>query len=180
MQLILILGLLGSLNGNWTTLLNADYIFDFAEKDGLLYLATNGGVVIYDPAVDSVIKQFTNLDGLSGPVVTEIEFTTNGCLWAAVSEKGLAYMPEGCDFFYTYPLSGLPASITDTRDMLALSDTLFFATRSGLVVLDTKGTANTDDDSYTVYTSYTSPLSSDNLFSLALHRDTLYIGSASG
>ena len=177
---LLALNLLLSLNLRWSTLLDADYIFDYAERDGKLFLATNGGVILYDAEGDSVVRQFTNMEGLPGPIVKRVLFDGEGYLWAAVQDKGLAYLPPEDDFFQAYPLSKLPASAADIRDMVVFSDTLFLATDGGLVLLDTHGTGDPGDDFYVVFTSYYYPLSSDDVYGLGFRNDTLFVGTAAG
>jgi len=177
---LLAVSLFLSLNIRWNTLLDADYIFDYAEKDGKLYLATNGGVIVYDVEGDSVIEQFTNIEGLPGPVVKRVLFDERGYLWAAVQDRGLAYLPPGEDLFQTYPISKLPASAADIRDMVVRSDTLLMATDGGLVLLETRGTEDPGDDYYMVFTSYYYPLSSDDVYGLGVRNDTLFVGTAAG
>jgi hypothetical protein len=47
----------------WATHIDASQVNEIVERDGKLYCATGGGLLVYDPATDT-FEQFTNVDGL--------------------------------------------------------------------------------------------------------------------
>ena len=164
MKLILIV--IFTLSGEWETFTNCDLIHDIKEREGTLYLATNGGVVLFNPISKETQKIYTNIDGLPSVVTKAVNFDSQGNLWVA-TEGGMVYLLSGEDYFYIYPRERLP--LLEIEDILIHDNNIYIASHSGLARISTNRTSNPDDDNILIITKTTYPaLLSDTIYSLFL------------
>jgi ligand-binding sensor domain-containing protein len=172
----LILFLLLAISGEWESFTNCDLVYNIKEKDSLLYLATNGGVVVFDPSKGRVERIYTNIDGLPSVVVKALDFDSHGNLWA-VTEGGVVYLVNGD--FSIYPRERLP--LTDMEDIVGRDGYIYIASHSGLTRINTAGTLDPEDDNIVILTHSLYPeILSDTVRCLFLFRDTLYVGTERG
>lgn len=75
----------------WQNHINASWVREIVEHNGLLYMATAGGILEYDPATGRFV-QFTNASGLPSNDVTCLVFDDDGALYAGSAEIGIAKM----------------------------------------------------------------------------------------
>ena len=75
--------------GSWTTHIDASLINEIVARDGKLYCASRGGLLVYDPATDR-FEQFTNVDGLLSNSLTALVFDAAGKLYVGTEDIGIA------------------------------------------------------------------------------------------
>ena len=73
----------------WTSYLDPSLISEIALSGGELYLATGGGLVIFDPATFDV-EQFTNTIGLPSTFLTCLTFDSKGDIYVGTEDAGMA------------------------------------------------------------------------------------------
>ncbi len=131
----------------WRSYTNANGVYDALVSGDTFYLATGGGLVLFSPQDTSVIRKFTNIDGLPGVALTGITRDGADQFWLLVYGRGLAY---GKESFQKYPVLSLPLqdpnSILYARAVRAQGNRVFVATAEGLLLIDTKGTSDPGDD----------------------------------
>jgi ligand-binding sensor domain-containing protein len=66
--------------GDWTTYTNKNNVQEVILRDGGLFCATTGGLVVLDTQ-DETITQLTNVDGLGGNHLTSVALDSSGNLW---------------------------------------------------------------------------------------------------
>jgi hypothetical protein len=166
-----------ALTGTFETFSNADLVLDVDRKADTLFLATSGGLLAYVQESDTVVKRYTNVDGLNAIILQAVCVDPQGGIWVSMKDWGIAFRrPNGAEF-ETYPTLYLPSSARNTRDLLSVGDTLLLATEGGIVILDTRGTYDTDDDGRRSLSILYPKLGSNLVLSLDLHDDTLYVGT---
>ena len=73
----------------WTNYIDASMINDIVERDGVLYMATFGGLLLYDVA-DGEFEQFNNVDGLPSNSLRCLVFEDDGDLYIGSTDLGVA------------------------------------------------------------------------------------------
>ena len=95
--LIFLLGLLGfndlSAQEEWINIISPEQINEIKEIDGKYYCATNGGLVIYDPATED-IQRYTVKDGLPSQRIEDVTVDQLGLIWIGTYENGIAFLEE--------------------------------------------------------------------------------------
>ncbi len=66
--------------GVWSQFTNGNRVYDLLFDNGLLWTATSGGVVVWDPATGQALN-YTTLDGLGSNAVSAVERGPDGALW---------------------------------------------------------------------------------------------------
>lgn len=74
----------------WTSHLDPSWIREIVERDGRLFLATGGGLVVYDIAAGT-FAQYTNVKGLPSNDLTCV-FDDDGVLYAGTRDIGIVKM----------------------------------------------------------------------------------------
>ncbi len=75
----------------WTNYIDASMINDIVHRDGVLYMATFGGLLLYD--VDrGEFEQFDNVDGLPSNQLRSLVFDDDDNLYIATADFGVAKM----------------------------------------------------------------------------------------
>ena len=73
----------------WVTHIDASQINEIVARDGKLYCASGGGLLVYDPATDQ-FEQFTNVDGLLSNSLTALVFDAQGKIYVGSEDIGIA------------------------------------------------------------------------------------------
>lgn len=73
----------------WRSHIDAGAITEIVMRDDILYMATFGGLLVYDPARDR-FEQYTNGDGLPSNSLTCLAFTPDGTLYVGTEDIGVA------------------------------------------------------------------------------------------
>lgn len=73
----------------WTNYIDASMINEIVYRDGVLYMATFGGLLLYDVA-DGEFEQFDNVDGLPSNELRCLAFDDEGNLYLGTADFGVA------------------------------------------------------------------------------------------
>lgn len=73
----------------WTNYIDAGMINEIVYRDGVLYMATFGGLLLYDVA-DGQFEQFDNVDGLPSNSLRCLVFDDDGNLYIGTADLGVA------------------------------------------------------------------------------------------
>jgi hypothetical protein len=73
----------------WNNHIDVSAINEIVQRDDLLYMATFGGLVVYDPA-NGKFEQYDNSDGLPSNSLTCLTFTPDGILYIGTEDIGVA------------------------------------------------------------------------------------------
>lgn len=153
---------------------NTNFIYDMAQLDGELVMATSGGIVSYSTSGNS----FSVLDNSSGlptnlcySVAVDVDQDT--IIWVG-SRKGLTEVGELQ--ILNYPLPIIVSS--DIKAIAIVGDTIFAGSPNGLVVIDTKGTSDFSDDEIRIITNANN-LISDAVLSIN-NTDEIWVGTDKG
>jgi ligand-binding sensor domain-containing protein len=76
-------------DSRWTNYMDASLIRGMVERNGELYMATNGGLLIYSPDTGE-FEQYDNTDGLPSNNLTCLMFDDRGDLWIGTVDVGVA------------------------------------------------------------------------------------------
>ncbi|NIM21090.1 MAG: T9SS type A sorting domain-containing protein [Candidatus Latescibacteria bacterium] len=109
---------------------------EIVSDGGLLYSATNGGIIIYDPA-DSSFQQFTSKDGLPSNFITALTFDSAGELYVGSEDAGIARVRFVAGGLEVAALSASFHGLTDDRitTITAWGDTLVYGSKNGAGVI---------------------------------------------
>lgn len=72
----------------WTNHTDTSWIREIVERDGQLYMATAGGLLVYDIQGDS-FQRFDRVDGLPSSSLTSLAFDPTGTLYAGTDDIGI-------------------------------------------------------------------------------------------
>ena len=116
----------------WVNHINPNLISEIVMRDGELYCATSGGLLVYQPD-DSTFEQFTNTIGLPTSFLTCLAFDSKGSLWVGTDRLGIArldFVPGGFDVS-TFEATG--DGIADDRitTVTAWGDSVVYGTKAG-------------------------------------------------
>lgn len=116
----------------WTSYVDPSYMSEMVLRDGRLYIASTGGLLIYRLS-DGVYEQYTNTIGLPSNYLTCLAFDDDGRLWVGTKESGIARLDETANGFEVTPLTSTFHGLADDRitDLAVWGDTLVYATESG-------------------------------------------------
>lgn len=119
--------------GKWKSYVDPSFISEVVHRDGDLYLATTGGLVIYDISAGT-FDQYTNTIGLPSNFLTCLLFDDRGRLWVGTERSGIARLIGSPGSFDVDPLSSTFHGLSDDRitDIAAWGDTLVYATKNGM------------------------------------------------
>lgn len=80
----------------WENHVNASLIWEIIYRDGELFMATNGGILIYNPS-SGQFEQFHNTSGLPSSWLTSLRFDETGDLWVGTEDIGVLRVTLGAD-----------------------------------------------------------------------------------
>ncbi len=119
---------------NWKTYTTFQYLNQIEEKGDILYIATNGGLVLFSPQKESMERVYTYQDGLLSHYVNSFAWDREGNLWLATSYRGLLVFSK--EKFFHYPSEKVPSTI----NKVAISgDTVLLGTPDGVYFIATQG-----------------------------------------
>ncbi len=154
---------------------NHNYWFDLRVRSDIMYGATNGGLVRYDPALDEY-RVLTDADGLPMNRLNCVGIDSSGYVWAG-TEAGIALADPAMQNILTYPLDCLPCSRVYAA--ACLRDTVFFGTAAGLLRIETRGTPNDFNDDIRTEIFDIHGLPSNNITAIAVG-SSIWIGTDAG
>jgi ligand-binding sensor domain-containing protein len=98
----------------WENHVDASLINEIVYRDGELFMATGGGILIYSPA-SGQFEQYDNTSGLPSNSLTCLKFDEAGDLWVGTGDVGIAKVtmgPSGLNVRMFSPLAFPNLSIT--------------------------------------------------------------------
>ncbi len=118
---------------NWKTHTNTTHLFDLYEHDGIIYMATWGGFVLFDMETNQFVKTFTNVDGLTSQDFRALAgFEETGEIMAGTNAGGLERYIDGK---FDIPLSSTTGLTSEkVQDVETFGDQIFIATNAGMSV----------------------------------------------
>ena len=164
--LLIVLLATGS-TGAWQSYTNTNFISGMVGTDSVLYLATNGGVVVLDIVPGPTLRRtFVNSDGLPTNRCLCISRDAAGDLWVGTDGGGLAMIEPDSGLVRQYRPNDLALRI---RTLTWDGDRLLCGSDQGLYVIETRGTPlDFDDDSIVRFTMARVPeLLSDQILCVA-------------
>ncbi len=145
-----------SLNGfgQWTSYLNSNYInqivSEIVSADTLVWCASTGGVIRYDPTDTSFTKKITNVDGLSDNDVLGLASDDDGNKWFLCRSAVSLMSPDGLTWAYFTDLwHGIPGQ--RTLSVAIDGDTVWLGTDEGGWYWNTRGDPFTQGEAGTVF-----------------------------
>ncbi|HIP72300.1 MAG TPA: hypothetical protein EYH05_13000, partial [Anaerolineae bacterium] len=113
---------------DWTSFTNTQIVNDILRRDGLIWAATDGGVVVWEAATEKAVK-FTVEHGLADNRVSSVTAAPDGALWFGTASGVSRY--DGRTWTTFTATDGLPAN--EIRDILATPDgRIWIATPAGV------------------------------------------------
>jgi len=173
--MVLTLILLGNISLQPHYYTNTNYYYDIEYLDGILYTATNGGIVITD-LDDQNYTILTNTDGLQCNRQICCAVDTSGYLWSG-NRKGLALVDPTFTQVLRYPDQVISSFV---QDIVCLADSIYIGSPSGLLFIQTHGTpADFNDDAHTrLYIQ--DGLLSNNVTTIAIQGNHIWVGTDQG
>ncbi|MDH3214723.1 MAG: T9SS type A sorting domain-containing protein [Candidatus Krumholzibacteria bacterium] len=122
----------GAQRGKWISHVNPSMISEIILKDEELFVASSGGLIIFQPR-DSTFEQFTNTIGLPSNLLTCLAFDAGGALYVGTDQAGIArldFVPGG---FAVNTLSSTFDGLADDRitTLTAWGDSIAYGTMRG-------------------------------------------------
>lgn len=119
--------------GGWTGYVDASLISEIVAKDGEFYMASFGGLLIYNPA-DTTFEQYTNAIGLPSNYLTSLAFSSNGRLYVGTEDAGIGILDVAPGGFEVTPLNSTFNGLASDRitSVAAWGDTMVYGSRSGM------------------------------------------------
>ncbi len=179
MAALLIVFLVAGSTGGWQAYTNTNFVSGMVGTDSVLYLATNGGVVVLDIVPAPVLRRtFVNTDGLPTNRCLCIGRDDAGDLWVGTDGGGLAVIEPDSGRVWQYRPNDLALRI---RTLTWDGNRLLCGSDQGLYVIETRGTPlDFDDDSIVRFTTARVPeLLSDQILCVAA-LDEYWVGTNRG
>ncbi|HDI00386.1 MAG TPA: hypothetical protein ENF74_05295 [Firmicutes bacterium] len=88
MWTVVILGLLGTTYGQWTTYVSQREVRDLLTVRGKIWAATSGGLFVWDPE-DSTLVPYFDFGRVQGPEVLSLARDERGRFWLGTAQDGL-------------------------------------------------------------------------------------------
>jgi len=155
---------------------NSNYFYDITGKDSLVFGATNGGLVKYN-RLRNTFDVITSTDGLLCNRITCCSLDSTGFVWAGC-DFGLAVIRGDLGTVGIYPQQYLTSTVI--HDIVAMSDSLYIGSSSGLLFIDTRGTSDDFDDDLRLRIFQDNGLPSDNVTALAVGDTLVWVGTTDG
>ncbi|HEC78881.1 MAG TPA: T9SS type A sorting domain-containing protein [candidate division WOR-3 bacterium] len=174
--MILIFLLLSNISFHSEYYTNTNFYYEITGKDSIIYGASNGGAVVYNRLSGS-FRVLTNSDGLQTNRQRCTALDSSGYIWFG-NEFGLALVSGGFDSVLIYPPECL--ACTRIQGIICLKDSVYVASSGGLLFIATNSTPAdfSDDSRLRIFT--TDGLPSNNVLSLAVHNNRIWVGTDNG
>lgn len=154
---------------------NTNYYYQIMFQDGVLYGATNGGMVAYDP-VGHTYAVVNNTDGLQTNRQICCAIDSSGYLWSG-NEQGLALISNTFSHIYLYPDQAISSFV---QVIECLPDSVYVGSPGGLLFIQTHGTPDDFDDDTRTRLYVQNGLLSNNVTTIAFDNDHLWVGTDQG
>ncbi|MAU00314.1 MAG: hypothetical protein CL608_24500 [Anaerolineaceae bacterium] len=159
---------------NITNFSSAQKINDLARHDGLLWAASDGGLLVWQENDLNQVAKFSSEHGLAENRTTSVAVGIDGAIWVGTASAGVSRY-DGTDWQTFTSADGLPGD--SVRDLVVSADGLVWAATDG-------GIGRYDGRRWFSYTRSRTflQLPSNNVTSLALAADglTIYAGTTEG
>jgi hypothetical protein len=122
--------------GDWVTYVDPSLISGITYYEGELYMATSGGVLIYNVS-DSTFYSITNTSGLPSNLLTCLAFNKTGELYVGTSDAGMAKLvlhPGGATIT-TFNATFQGLSDDRVTSVAAWGDTIIYGTEAGAGII---------------------------------------------
>jgi ligand-binding sensor domain-containing protein len=121
----------------WTNYLDPSLITEIVIHQDLFYVATHGGLLVYNP-VDSSFEQYTTADGLPSNSLSSCVFNSSGDLYIGTEDAGIARVQFRGDEIDVSTLNSLFFGLTDDRVTTVASwgGTVVYGTQNGLGTIE--------------------------------------------
>ncbi len=119
---------------DWRIYPTYQYINQMERRGDTLYLATSGGLLLFLPEKESLVKGYTYKDGLSSHYLQSLAWEGEN-LWLGTSERGLLLFSSGG--FLRYPPEKVPLRI---NKVFLRGDTILLGSPEGLYLIKTNST----------------------------------------
>ena len=116
--------------GQWENHLDASFIREIVYRDGALYMATNGGILIFNIA-GGEFERLDNTAGLPSKDLNCLVFDDAGGLWIGSSDVGLARVELGPDELDVRTFSPLDLSGTNITSVAMWDGEIVYGTTTG-------------------------------------------------
>jgi ligand-binding sensor domain-containing protein len=161
------------LHPNFTSYSHAAPLNDLARRDGLLWAASDGGLLVWDERTGDVAK-FTSEHGLAENRTTSVAIGLDGAIWVGTASAGVGRY-DGTAWLTFTSADGLPGD--SVRDLAVGADgTIWAATANGIGRYDGRRWFSYNRSRTLLQ------LPSNNVTSLALAPDgvTIFAGTTEG
>ena len=120
----------------WTSYVDPSLISEIVLHQGELYIASSGGLLIFDPATQS-FEQFTNTIGLPSNFLTALVFDNFGSIYVGTEDAGIARLDFVAGGFNVTPINSTFHGLSDDRitSVTAWGDTIVYGTKNGAGVI---------------------------------------------
>jgi len=166
--------------GTWTTFTNTNFVQDIAFENNTLWIASTGGVILFDVQTNEYIQTITNVDGLDHVVVTSMIIDQLGDVWFATDGGGLSKLNRPEFLWRTYgEFDGVALHVNilqqDGRN-------LWLGTDEGISFFQWGWDWDEQDTTFVWKENYDSRngLPSDLVLSLAIDDSTIWVGTDAG
>ncbi|MEJ2722773.1 MAG: two-component regulator propeller domain-containing protein [bacterium] len=117
---------------DWISYVDPSLISGIVLHNGELYIASSGGLVVYDPESSS-FEQFDNTVGLPSNFLTCLTFDAVGNLYVGTEDSGIARLKFTAGSLDVVPLSSTFHGLSDDRitSLAAWGDSVVYGTKKG-------------------------------------------------
>ena len=118
--------------GRWVNYVDPSLISEIVSRDGELYIASSGGLLVYDPDGPSY-EQFTNTTGLPSNFLTCLTFDHLGNLYVGTETSGIARLEFTAGGFNVVSMGSTFHGLSDDRitSLTAWGDSLVYGSKNG-------------------------------------------------
>ena len=116
--------------GTWTTFTNTNFVRDILAEGDKLWIATTGGVVLFDLQKNDFVRTYTNVEGIAHIAVTSVAWDLKGDIWFGTDGGGVSKLRRFEDAWRTYAeFDGVAQKV---NDLLIDGDFLWVGTDEGI------------------------------------------------
>jgi hypothetical protein len=121
--------------GRWVSYVDPSLISEIVSRDGELYIASSGGLLVYDLTSpgDASFEQFTNTTGLPSNFLTCLTFDHLGNLYVGTENSGIARLEFSAGGFSVISMSSTFHGLSDDRitSITTWGDSLVYGSQNG-------------------------------------------------
>ncbi len=161
---------------NYTDLKNVVSI-SYDRSAPYAYCATTGGLYVVDLSQRTVVKKYTNIDGLLNNNLTSVYVDTLDRLWIGAADGSIVIHEfSNGKFRYIYDIKNSSENNKSINDFVQYGGSMFIATGYGIQKISVANLNFLDAPYYTlgIYTT------KSKVVTLSIKNDTLYAGTAVG